>query len=113
MGKYEIEIHSEKVKVSVVVSRNSAVIVAMIDKLKSSLQIGTVQSFWRSQANSQIGAFFIFCYIKVFILFIYFLQYWQWFSKLFAQNEHNMKEEEKYIGLKTTQFVVILVLYIY
>ena len=57
MGKYEIEIHSEKVKVSVVVGRNSAMIVAMIDKLKSSLQIGTVQSFWRSQANSQIGAF--------------------------------------------------------
>jgi hypothetical protein len=57
MGRYEIEIHSEKVKVSVVVGRNFAVIVAMIDKLKSSLQIGTVQSFWRSQANSQIGAF--------------------------------------------------------
>ena len=36
MGKYEIEIHSEKVKVSVV--SKSAVIVAVIDKLKSSLQ---------------------------------------------------------------------------
>ena len=36
MDTYEIELHSEKVKVSVV--SNSAVIVAMIDELKSSLQ---------------------------------------------------------------------------